>query len=146
MPFKRINDAQMRVCIGKSMDDIGKGKRPSWNCEVYACKPEATSSSEGKNNKEGGKSPMCNRIRQGGAIGSKIHQGPRGGYYFEIEEKKYYISSKNKDAMLKKFGVEKKPVRLSPYSKRTSPKRKSPQRKRMSGRKSPQRKRNSRGK
>lgn len=126
MPFKRINDAQMRVCIGKSMDDIGKGKRPSWNCEAYACK-------------EGGKSPMCNRIRQGGAIGSKIHQGPRGGYYFEIEEKKYYISSKNKDAMLKKFGVEKKPVRLSPYS--SSSKRKSPQRKRVSGRKSPQRKR-----
>ena len=126
MPFKRINDAQMRVCISKSMDDIGKGKRPSWNCEAYACK-------------EGKKSPMCDRIRQGGAIGSKIHQGPRGGYYFEIEEKKYYISSRNKDAMIKKFGVEKKPVRLSPYSSRKSPKRRTPP-KRVSGRKSPKRK------
>lgn len=111
MPFK--SSAQLRVCVGKSMDDISKGKSPKWNCETYMCKDTGSSS------------PTCKRIRSGGAIGSKIHQGPRGGYYFEIEDKKFYIPKKNQEAMIRKFGVEKKPVKLSPYRSKSPVRRRS---------------------
>lgn len=128
MPFK--NSAQQRVCIGKAMDDIGEGKKPKWSCETYKC--------------EHSNSPICKKIKRGGAIGSKIHKGPRGGYYFEIEGSKQYIPARNQDAMIRKFGVEQREVRLSPYSpkKKQSPKRRrSPKRKQSpKRRRSPKRK------
>ena len=119
MPFK--SSAQQRLCIDKSMNDIGEGRKPKWNCEKYMC--------DGGSN-----SPTCKRIRSGGAIGSKIHEGPRGGLYFDIDGKKYYISEKNRPAMIKKFGIEKRAVRLSPY-RSSSPKSKG--RGKGKGRKSP---------
>lgn len=131
MPFQ--SGAQLRVCVGKAMDDISSGKSPKWNCEEFAC----------HNNS----SPLCKKIKSQG-IGSKIQQGPRGGYYFEVKAddktRKIYIPEKNRAAMLKKFGVNKKSVKLggkkSVANRKKAPfhsPKKSPKPMRKSVRKSP---------